>query len=111
MSEAAIQKRVMMEATRLGLRVFRNNTGCLLNKHGTPVHYGLHVGSSDLIGWTCTGQFVAIETKAKGKMSTASVAQRNFIAEVSKAGGFACIIDDENNLKYLLDTYYNRDNV
>ena len=120
MTEAAIQKRVMIEATRLGLRVFRNNVGVLMDRRGIPVNFGLCVGSSDLIGWgkkDGMAFFVAIEvkrpegveylTKVKnGKtfiiekkipQGETTAEQENFLNEVSKAGGFACVIRDENN--------------
>lgn len=106
MSEAAIQKRVMIEATRLGLRVFRNNVGVLKDRRGIPVTYGLCVGSTDLIGWTPKGQFVAIECKTE--IGIVSPEQKNFLQQVSKAGGFACICRNEKNLKLALDAYYMR---
>lgn len=102
-SEAAILKRVMMEASKLGLRVFRNNVGMLKDNKGTQVKYGLCTGSSDLIGWTAQGKFVAIEVKSQ--FGDVSEEQQNFLNQVEKAGGFACVIRDEKNLKIVLDEY------
>lgn len=103
MREADILKRVMIEASKLGMRVFRNHTGGVYAKDGTFHRFGLCVGSSDLIGWTPDGRFAAIEVKSPtGKPSQA---QLNFIEQVKKSGGFACIIDNEKNLKIMLENY------
>jgi len=112
MSESAILKRVMMEASKLGLRVWRNNTGALRDQDGRLVRYGLCVGSSDLIGLipvTITpdmiGQtlavFTAIEVKAPGKKPTEE--QAKFLAAIRKNKGIALLIDDEKKLKSMLD--------
>lgn len=100
MSESAILKRVMMEASKLGLRVWRNNTGALRDQEGRLVRYGLCVGSSDLIG-IYKGRFVAIEVKAPGKQPTEE--QVKFLAAIRKNQGIALLIDDEKKLKSMLD--------
>jgi hypothetical protein len=130
MTEAAIQKRVQMEATRLGLRVLRNNRGqfytidCVkaliaaalsLNlqrikeaiKQLRQVRAGLEAdGSSDLIGWTPDGKFVALEIKTpEGKVSPE---QQHFIDVVNSAGGFGAVIRDEKMLKKELDAWCRR---
>lgn len=102
MSEAAILKRVMLEASKLGLRVFRNQNGKYELKDGRWISSGLVVGASDLIGFQIgTGFFVAIEVKRPG--GRISPEQLNFLAQVNKAGGIGIICDDEKNLKNLLD--------
>ena len=130
MTEAAIQKRVMFEATRLGLRVLRNNRGqfytidCVkaliaaalsLNlqrikeaiRNLRQVRAGLEAdGSSDLIGWTPDGKFVALEIKTPEGRVTPE--QQHFLDTITKAGGFACVVRDENNLKNMLDTWCRR---
>lgn len=103
-SEAVVSKEVMIEASRLGFRVFRNNVGTFKTMDNRIVKTGLCTGSSDLIGWTPCGKFAALEVKRKGGKATP--AQLNFIAQVKKAGGFGCIIDDPNNLKKMLDEFY-----
>lgn len=97
MSEAVTLKKVMIEASKLGLRVFRNQVGLYKLHDGRYLRSGLCVGSADLIGWMPNGCFVAIEVKAKD--AKASDEQKNFCKQVKKAGGFACIIDDETKLK------------
>jgi hypothetical protein len=114
-SEAAIQKRVQLTATRAGWRLWRNNVGALKDSRGVPVRYGLAndsaalnkvVKSSDLVGIKpvlitpdmvghTLGQFVAREVKAGGwKYSGSSHerAQLKFIELVVGLGGDACFI-------------------
>lgn len=82
-SESHVQSLVRLEASRLGIVMFRNNVGALLDERGVPVRYGLanesrqqneQIKSSDLIGirkvlitqdmvGTYLGQFVARECK------------------------------------------------
>lgn len=103
-SEAEVLKQVMLEASQLGLVVFRNNTGMIKGGDGRVHRFGLCVGSSDLIGWCkLTGRVAALEIKRQG--GKASAEQVNFIEQVRKAGGFGAIIDDKNKLKIMLDTW------
>lgn len=50
-------------------------------------------GTSDLIGCTNTGLFVAIELKSSGRRSTLREAQRRYICEVISRSGFAVCVD------------------
>ncbi len=102
-SEAEILKRVQLEASKLGLTVFRNHTAAIEDKNGRWHRMGLCKGSTDLIGWhNETGRFVAIEVKSpKGRLSPE---QRNFLDRVNQAGGISVVCDDEKKLKELLDT-------
>lgn len=90
----------MLEVSKLGHTVFRNNTGRLQNKFGAWVNYGLCKGSSDLIGWTKDGRFLAIEVKAPGKKPTD--AQLNFIDKVNDAGGVAFCTDKVSDIYIFL---------
>ena len=114
-SEAAIQKRVQLMATRAGWRLWRNNVGALKDARGVPVRYGLAndsatlnkvVKSSDLVGIKpvlitadmvghTIGQFVAREVKAGGWVYSGNSherAQLKFIELVMGLGGDACFI-------------------
>lgn len=98
-SEREIQDAIMMEASQLGATVWRNNTGMLYNRRGTPVKYGLCKGSSDIIGiWQ--GRFLAIEVKRPNKKATKD--QQRFIDHVNAKGGIAFVCDDEKKLKEML---------
>jgi hypothetical protein len=88
-NEKHLQNRIMIEVSLLGHTVFRNNTGVLKDERGIPVRFGLCVGSSDLIGWTSDGRFLAIEVKMPGK--NPSRAQLNFIDAVNDSGGLAFV--------------------
>lgn len=98
MSEQQIQQQLRLALSRGPVRLFRNNTGVLLDRQGRPVQFGLCKGSSDLIGLrTITvgpehvGQrlavFAALEVKApKGRLTAE---QRSFLEMVEGMGGFA----------------------
>lgn len=99
MSEKNIQTEIMLALSKLGVTIFRNNTGngvagsqmkriekpCTMAllpgdwivRHGSRIQYGLCVGSSDTIGWrpvTITpdmvGETVAVFTAVEIKTST-----------------------------------------
>jgi hypothetical protein len=65
-------------------RVWRNETGVGFNGRGGRLRYGLK-GSSDIIGITRDGKFLAIEAKTgNAKQSTQ---QKNFQSMVETFGG------------------------
>jgi hypothetical protein len=68
-----------------------------------PVQNGMGVvGIPDFICcWD--GKFLAIEAKAKGKISTLTANQKNRIREIKDANGFALVIDDPANLEEWLN--------
>lgn len=103
-SEKIILKEVMLEASKLGLRVFRNHVGGFYAKDGSFHHTGLCKGSSDLIGWDNLGRFVALEVKKQG--GKPSKEQITFLDKVNKAGGIGLIVDDAKKLKKMLDEHF-----
>ena len=89
MKESDIQRLIMLALSEAGCLIWRNNTGVLKNAAGIPIKFGLCVGSSDLIGLTPTGQFLAVEIKtSKGRATTE---QLRFIEAVRSRGGIAGI--------------------
>lgn len=85
--ETNIQAEIMMELSKLGCKVWRNNTGALKDKNGRLVRYGLCKGSSDIIGIAPDGRFLAVEVKTdRGRVSDH---QRTFLGVVSASGGRA----------------------
>jgi hypothetical protein len=97
LTEADIMRLCMIEATRLGARMFRNNVGTANTDKGF-IRFGLCIGSSDLIG-IYKGKFVAIEVKRPCKKPTPE--QENFINMVRRMGGIAGIctcVEDVRNL-------------
>lgn len=106
-------KHIMVEASKGGDRLFRNNVGSawtgktnkladgrLLIENPRPVTFGLCKGSSDLVGWTLVkvtedmvGKtvpvFTACEVKfGKGKPTTE---QKNFVKYIRSIGGLATV--------------------
>jgi hypothetical protein len=97
-TEQNIQQAIRLACSRGDTRLFRNNTGTLLDRNGRPVQFGLCRGSSDLIGLrsvTVTPEMVgqrlavfsAIEVKAPRGRLTAE--QEAFLAMVLEMGGLA----------------------
>lgn len=87
-TEADIMREIQLALSRLACRVFRNNCGQAVTENGYVIRFGVaNPGGSDLIGWTATGRFLAIEVKRPGKNPTKE--QRNFLDAVVKAGGVA----------------------
>jgi len=107
-SESLIKKRVQLAVARLNCRTFNNPVGYgyigrvlsdrpagTFHIQGYPMHFGLHKGSPDLVGWrrvTITPEmvgrqvaiFVGIETKtATGRLSPE---QKLFLDQLSKDG-------------------------
>ena len=112
----------MLDATRRGERLFRNNVGMawmgkaerassvmtvtlhpgdVVVRHARPVKFGLMVGSGDLIGWrseTITadmvGQKIArfLSRETKVKNNKPSPEQANWKTQVNAAGGDAEIV-------------------
>ena len=89
MKESDLMRLCMLALSEAGCLIWRNNVGCITDKRGIPVRFGLCVGSSDLIGIAPGGQFLAVEIKtAKGK---ATPEQLRFIEAVRARGGIAGI--------------------
>jgi len=103
MKESNIQQLIRMELSRLGARIWRNNSGMLRDANGTPVRYGLCVGSSDLIG-IYKGRFIAIEVKQPNKKPTSE--QVNFIRIVRENGGLADVLTSERDCENFLKEIY-----
>jgi hypothetical protein len=121
MSESLTLKQIMIEFSRRGSRLFRNNVGsawmgkifrpphtmtvAVTNKDiiiygARPVSFGLAVGSSDLIGWTPVkitehhlGKTFAIFTaiETKSNRGRATNAQEAFTNIVKASGGLSTI--------------------
>jgi hypothetical protein len=98
MTEQQIQQQIRLQLSRGDTRLWRNNTGTLMDKHGRPVQFGLCKGSSDLIGLRSItigpehlGQrlavFAAVEVKSATGRPTAE--QLAFIDVVQRMGGLA----------------------
>lgn len=105
--ETALVRRLMLRATELGARLFRNNVGQYVDSRGNVVRYGLCVGSSDLIGWTpyvvrpedvgrTIAVFTAVEAKTLRNVPTGP--QIQFVQAVKAAGGIAVFARSTDDL-------------
>jgi hypothetical protein len=99
-SEHEIQQRIRLVCGRGPVRLWRNNTGALVDQQGRFVRFGLCKGSSDLIGLRSLeitpelvgqrfAQFVALEIKTE--VGTVSPEQRAFLQAVQELGGLAAV--------------------
>lgn len=100
--ETGIQSEIALALSSAGCILWRNNTagawiGKIIHKAGNQItladahmiKFGLCTGSSDLIGVSPTGKFLAIEVKTTTGRATKE--QLNFIDRVREAGGIAGI--------------------
>ena len=110
-SEHEIQQRIRLACGRGTVRLWRNNTGALVDQQGRFVRFGLCKGSSDLIGLRSLeitpelvgqrlAQFVALEVKtAQGVLSPE---QRAFLRVVQQLGGVAAACRSVEEAEQLL---------
>ena len=108
---------VRLALQKLGVILFRNNTGAFKDKIGRWIHYGLCKGSSDYIGFTPyivrahdigrkIAVFTAIETKSSNGKATSE--QENFISVVRDNGGIAGVIRTPDHAQSLIEEFNNR---
>ncbi len=84
-SESHILNACLIALSATGVMCWRNNTGVLPDRSGRPIHFGLCVGSSDIIAIAPDGVFVAVECKtAIGQPTDAQV---RFLEAVRAHGG------------------------
>lgn len=102
-TETSAVRQIRLDASHAGVTLFRNNSGVMTpTGGGRPVRFGLGnesptfnrvCKSSDLIGLTGQGQFVAVEVKRPGwryRGTEREQGQLNFITQVRARGGIAC---------------------
>lgn len=113
-SEQALGKRICLMASNLGHRIFRSNVGegwigkaiffskpakvevypgDVIIRKAKRIHFGLHTGQGDYLGFSKTGRFISLELKTEtGKIREEQIIWRD---AVNKAGGIAGIIRTE----------------
>lgn len=120
--ESEVQQHIQIEASKLGNKLFRNNSGGCKDATGRVIYYGLGVissqqnkyfKSSDLIGFTpititpdMVGRklavFTAVEvkkTKWKYMATEREVAQKKFLDVVNMNGGIAIFANSIDSYK------------
>ena len=111
-SEHEIQQRIRLACGRGSVRLWRNNTGALVDQQGRFVRFGLCKGSSDLIGLRSLeitpelvglrlAQFVALEIKTVS--GTVSPEQRAFLQLVQQLGGLGAVCRSIAQAQAVLD--------
>lgn len=107
-------------ASEMGHRLFRNNIGVgwvgksirytenrtikvqpgdVLIRQARPLHAGLIEGSSDTVGFSKDGRFIAIETKTLNGVTHPERLRKqfNFIKQINDAGGIAGMVRTEED--------------
>lgn len=120
-TETEVQNEILLEMSKRGAVLWRNNVGVAFRKDGVPIRYGLanvskkmnsFLKSSDLIGITpvkitpkmvglTVGVFTAIECKKEDwefKGTEREVAQQSYIDLVKKKNGFATFCNNVEDL-------------
>lgn len=112
MSEQRIQQEIRLALGNGDVRLWRNNTGCLFDRQGRPVRFGLAPGSSDLIGLRRmrigpehVGQevavFAAVEVKdARGRPTQEQLQFLEIVRQMGGLGGIARSVDDAQRILY-----------
>jgi ribosomal protein L27 len=124
MGEHEIQQRILLACGSGDTRLWRNNVGTgwagqatkiqrrgmvavkpgdVIVRQGRPLHAGLCVGSSDLIGYRQVdgvAQFVALEVKSATGRPMAQ--QTQFLDHIASAGGCAGIVRSVEDAQSLL---------
>lgn len=62
-------------------------------------------GFVDVVGCNPQGQFVALELKAQGRLSSLRPEQREFLVNAISRGGFGCAVDSVERLEMVLQSY------
>lgn len=126
-SEDFVASNLLLEASRTGARLWRNNVGALLDDRGIPVRYGLcneskkinkEIKSSDYVGITpilvqpwhvgvTLGVFTAMETKKVGwsysKNDDREKAQNKYLNLVCSLGGIASFINGTGQFEKVVE--------
>lgn len=109
MNETDIMNMIRIKAAIEGTLLWRNNVGATIDPSGRVVRYGLandskklnsKVKSSDLVGISAAGLFVAVEVKAPGwaydPNNPVHIAQGAFLRIVAERGGISYFSDGIN---------------
>lgn len=111
-AERDVLKLLQDAAALMGVTLLRNNVGCLQDKHGRYVTFGLGVGSPDLVGWESVvigpehigqtfARFVGVECKREIGGET-SDRQSDYITRLLEAGARAGVARSVEDLQKIL---------
>ena len=104
--ERLVQDAIIKHLKNLGFFVFEIESKAIKTpKKGGGFFFrsaGAKKGTPDILGVSPSGQFVAIEVKAKGKRSTLRDEQRVFLNRVIDNNGFAMVCD---SIEYFTEVF------
>jgi len=103
LTEKQIQSQILEYLNLSGHYCWRNNTGQMtaIDKYGKQRRWRAGIkGSSDIIGISKDGKFIAIECKRPGKKVTQD--QQWFLDEISKRGGIGIVATSYEQIRKLL---------
>lgn len=109
--EKLVEKDVVFWCKKSGWFVNVVESKAVFSAKSGIYHHGQTVqGTPDLLGCTNQGLFVAIELKAKGRLSTLRESQRKYICEVISRGGFSCVVDSADKLNEIWKSFIDSHN-
>lgn len=129
-AERVVLNEIWRAVSHDGTRLFRNAVGeawagksfhfdgKVVVEAPYRVHYGLTVGSADLIGWTVytiqpedVGRKVAVFTsvEVKGPRGRASEEQKHWESTVKMAGGIGCVARSAHDAAVAIEEYRPRE--
>lgn len=89
---------ILVEASKEGHRLFRNNSGKFKDKRGMWVSFGVGPrggGGADLIGWCSDGKFASVEIKnGKDKQSAQQKMWENWVIAGGGRAGVARTVEE-----------------
>jgi hypothetical protein len=85
------------------VKKFLKSIGCW---YFMPVSNGMGVVGILDINCCYQGRFVAIETKAPGKLSNTTANQDRVISEIKAAGGLAVVVDNVDQVKSFFKDHF-----
>ena len=96
MTETDIQNLIKLEASRLGIRLWRNNVGALFDSNGRCLRYGLANDSASLNAVIKSSDLIGINWIYKN--TDREKAQKAFIDLINSLGGDAMFCTGEGTL-------------
>lgn len=102
MAESEVLKNCLEFLKANNIFCWRNNTGAI-QKGGRWIKFGYN-GSSDILGITPDGRFLAVECK-KENGGLLSDTQKEFIDKINNSGGVAFVANSLENLQRNLKNF------
>lgn len=104
--EQEVRKQVLPHIRAKGWFVFvADSTAIYSQNAGRFLGSQIQVGCADVLGLTDSGQFLALELKAPGRLSSLRPAQLEFLVNVISRGGLGLVADSVARLEMILQTY------